>query len=78
MDYVRWILRLDFCTKILNIKGVRTGKVKRGKRALKFEEKIRGREENNLLKICLNEKKSSKKKDLHSRENKYFIGMGGH
>jgi len=72
MDYVRWIFKFDFCTKILNIKGVRTGKVKWEIRALKFEEKIRGRKENNLLKICLNEKMSRKKKDLHSRK-KYIL-----
>jgi len=43
---------------------------------LKFEEKIRGREENNLLKICRNEKMSRKKK-IYIVEKKNNILING-
>jgi len=54
IDYVRWIFKLDFCTpRYLIIRELKLKKLKGGGiRALKFEEKIRGKEENNLLKIC--------------------------
>jgi len=52
-------------------------KVSWGIRVLKFEEKIRGRRENNLLKICWNKKMSRKKKDLYSREKEKYFNRNG-
>jgi len=82
MDYVRWIFELDFCMRYLIIRklGLEKLKVRWGKlRALKFEEKIRGREENNLLKICWNEKINRKKKIyIVGKKKNILIRMGGH
>jgi len=80
MDYVRWIFKLDFCTSrylIIRELGLEKLKVRWGIRALKFEKKIRGREEDNLLKICWNKKMSRKKKDLYSRKKEKYFNRNG-
>jgi len=81
MDYVRWIFKLYFCTpRYLIIKelGLEKLKFRWRIRVLKFEKKIRGREENNLLRICWNEKMSRKKKDLYSKEKEKYFNRNGH
>jgi len=82
---IRWIFKLDFCTsRYLIIKelgkelGLEKLKVIWRIRALKFEEKIRGKEKNNLLRIYWNEKMNRKKKDLYNREKEKYFNRNGH
>lgn len=63
IDYVRWIFRLDFCiprhiiTRELEVVKLKVGW---GIRTMKYEEKIKGKGEGNILYDCWMEKERGK------------------
>lgn len=76
LDYVRWIYRLDFCTPryvITRELGVEKLKVKWGLRALRYEDKIKGKGEDNWVKKYWKEKESMERKREYSREKAKFF-----
>jgi len=69
--YIRWVYRLDFCTpRYLILRELGLEKIKWEIRARNFEEKIRIKREENIMRKCWEEKENMKKKDLYSRERK--------
>lgn len=81
LDYVRWVFRLDFCTPRYIIRrelGLNKFKREWGIRALgRFEERIRKRNDDTLVKKCWLEKESGEKKDLYSQERESFYNSLG-
>lgn len=80
VDYLRWILRLDFCTpRYLIYKETDSRKLKIGwsKRAVKFEEKVGKMGDERLVKMCFLEKMEQGEKDRYSLERKkYYNSLG--
>lgn len=80
LDYVRWVFRIDFCTPrylIYRELGLEKGNIRWGIRAWKYEEKIKDKREENLVRKCWEEKEKAVKKELFSREReKYFNNLG--
>lgn len=79
LDYVRWVLGLDFCTlRYIIYKEIELEKMKIrwGLRAWNFEEKVRDSEESRITKICWMEKQ----KDLGKgrRERTEFLNNLGY
>lgn len=85
LDYVRWVFRLDFCTPryvILRELGLEKLKIRWGLRAVEFEEKIRRKSEDDLVKKCWLEKEEVAKrepcnKDLYSSEKAKYYNRNG-
>jgi hypothetical protein len=79
-DYVRWVYRIDFCTPryiILKELGLEKMKIRWGIRAVRFEEKIRKKDENSIIRKCWDEKEKGERKDLYSREREKFYNRNG-
>lgn len=76
IDYVRWILRLVFCTPKYIIYMETCTKnlaLHWGDRAVIFEEKIAKQERNRLTKICWDEKNQDNAEDLYNKERENII-----
>lgn len=76
LDYVRWVFRLDFNTPRYVIRrelGLEKLKINWGLRALKYEEKIREKEDNELLKVCWKKKKQQGTKRYTAKKGKSII-----
>lgn len=80
MDYVRWMFRLDFCTpRYLISRELRMDSLKIGWgiRAMRFEEKVRNKEKDSLLRRCWDEKLANGWSDRYSKEReRYYNRMG--
>lgn len=44
---------------------------------MKFEKRIRGKEEGDLLKVCWREKKTARNKDMYSKEREKYYNRNG-
>lgn len=80
LDYVRWVFRLDFNTPKYVIRrelGLEKLKINWGLRALKYEEKIREKEDNELLKVCWKEKETTRNKEVYSKEREKYYNKNG-
>lgn len=80
MDYVRWILGLDFCTPRYIIQretGYNSLKIRWGLRAMKFEKKIKDMEETRIIKKCWREKQEKEKEDSLCRIKEVFLNKIG-
>ena len=79
-DYMRWVLKLDFCTPryiIYKETDTRRLKIEWGRRAVDFEEKIKKHKDTRLTKMCWLEKVESGGRDNYSKERKaYYKGLG--
>jgi len=55
LDYVRWLFKLDFCTPryiVMSKLGIDKLKIKWGLRVRRYEEKIKGMEEDRWVRTC--------------------------
>ena len=80
MDYMRWVLKLDFCTpRYIVYKETDSKKLMCdwGRRAVKYEEKIYKQKDNRLTTMCWLEKLEKGEKDKYSMDRiAYFNRLG--
>lgn len=80
MDYMRWIFKLDFCTpRYIISRELRMNRLKLGWgiRAVRFEERVRNREEGSLIGRCWKEKEINEKEDRYSKERQSYYNKLG-
>ena len=79
-DYIRWTLKLEFCTpRYILYKETNIRKLSEiwSKRSMKYELEIENHGEDRLTKLCLNEKRDGKDKELYNSEREKFLnGLG--
>jgi len=81
-DYVRWTYRLDFCTPryiMARELGIENHKIEWGIRAMRHEERMRKKKEEELAKKCWNEKESYEERNLglYEKEREKFYNKNG-